>query len=496
MDFNRKLSIFRTSSFFLSALLFHSAFSSPVKMTPIQNPIVEENALPGTPGWDEQLWKKKEPLIEGYASTTSAAPGDNLEFHVRMLNLPGHYRLDIYRLGWYKGVGARKVACLPSCSVDKPGQFYPTGAMDLDTGELRNTWPVTDKLIVPNNWVSGYYFALPVLTDKKEVYEKPIPFIIKAAPDKKSTILVKASFNTWQAYNEWGGKSLYRSTAPKDKRQAYKERAYKVSFDRPLLIMSNGPFSREYNMVRFLEKNGYDVSYTTDYDIDQSPEDLKKYKLLISMTHDEYWSKQTRDAFESARDSGVNLAFMGANFIYWQDRYENNGRTLVVYREKNLDPEPNPSLKTIRYELLTPPRPECLLTGEKYNVGANGANRSDYVVLQSVDKDPWFKGTGFQLGEHITNVVGGEWNEYAPGCSQGTATVLFHSDAMSKYGTYSPADAIKLITPSGSKIFSAGSINFSVGLDNYGPYGKKINENEKLQRFMKNVLDDLSGKKS
>jgi hypothetical protein len=412
-----------------------------------------------------------------------------------MLNPPGHYRLDIYRLGWYGGVGARRVACLPSCSQDKPGVFYPTGTMDSDTGELRNTWPVTDKITVPNHWVSGYYFALPVLTDQKETQDKPIPFIIKASPEKKSTILVKASFNTWQAYNDWGGKSLYKSTTPKDRQQAYQERAYKVSFDRPLHLTSNGPFSREYNMIRFLEKNGYDVSYTTDYDIDQSPEALKTYKLLISLSHDEYWSKQTRDAFESARDAGVNLAFMGANFIYCQARFENNGRTLVVYREEALDPEPNPALKTVRYALLNPPRSECLLTGEKYEPGAN-QNTFDYVVSKSAETDPWFAGTGFQPGEQLTNLVGGEWNEYVPGCSLGTATVLFHAEAFSKMNTYSPADAIKLITPSGSKIFSAGSINFSVGLDNYGPFGRSIKENEKLQKFMKNVLDDLIEQKS
>ena len=456
-----------------------------------QNAIAEENALPGTPGWDQLIWKPTESLIEGYTSTTSAAPGDDIEFHIRMLNPPSHYRLDIYRLGWYNGVGARKVACLPSCSQDKPGVFYPTGTMDPDTGELRNTWPVTDKITIPNDWVSGYYFAIPIMTDQKEAHEKPIPFIIKAAPEKKSTILVKASFNTWQAYNDWGGKSLYKNIAQPDKRKAYLERAYKVSFDRPLHLTSNGPFSREYNMIRFLEKNGYDISYITDYDIDQSPEALKQYKLLISLSHDEYWSKQTRDAFESARDSGVNLAFMGANYIFVQARFENNGRTLVVYREPKLDPEPNPFLKTIRFYLLTPPRSECLLTGEKYKEGANG-NSFDYVVSQSVNSDPWFEGTGFQLDEHITNLVGGEWNEYAPGCSPGSATVLFHAEATSKMDTYSPADAIKLITPSGSKIFSAGSINFSVGLDNYGPFGRNINENEKLQRFMKNMLDDLS----
>ena len=131
--------------------------------------------MPGTPGWDQLIWKPTEPLLEGYTSTTSAAPGEDIEFHIRMVNPPTRYRLDIYRLGWYNGVGARRVACLPSCSQDKPGVFYPAGTMDPDTGELRNTWPVTDKITIPNHWVSGYYFAIPIMTDRKEAHEKPIP---------------------------------------------------------------------------------------------------------------------------------------------------------------------------------------------------------------------------------------------------------------------------------------------------------------------------------
>ena len=123
--------------------------------------------------------------------------------------------------------------------------------------------------------------------------------------------------NTWQAYNPWGGKSLYpfNSTGLSP--------AVRVSFDRPLAFTSQGPFDAEYNLVRFLEHEGYDVSYQTDVDTDLRPESLLDHRLVVC-GHDEYWSKRTRDAFDAARALGTNLAFTGSNAAYWQIRYEDS----------------------------------------------------------------------------------------------------------------------------------------------------------------------------
>ena len=182
-----------------------------------------------------------------------------------------------------------------------------------------------------------------------------IPLILRALPSRRSTILVQASVNTWQAFNSWGGKSLYPNSSTK------KVPANHVSFDRPYDTTQPVPLVWEIGLLRFLEREGYDVSYTTDVDTDRNPRELRRHRLVISSGYDQYWSKRMRDAFEAARDGGTNLAFIGADIADWQIRYKNNRRTIVEYREATKDPVTNPALKTVRFEKLVPPRPPCEL---------------------------------------------------------------------------------------------------------------------------------------
>ena len=133
----------------------------------------------------------------------------------------------------------------------------------------------------------------------------------------------------------------------------------RVSFDRPLAFTAQGPFDWEYNLVRFLEREGYDVSYQTDVDTDRRPRASSTTGSSSSGDTTSTGAKRMRDAFNAARAKGTNLAFTDSNASYWQIRYEDGGRTIVGYKEAAPDPEPNPSLRTIRFRDLVPPRPEC-----------------------------------------------------------------------------------------------------------------------------------------
>ena len=116
---------------------------------------------------------------------------------------------------------------------------------------------------VPANAVSGIYFAKLVRTDTGGASH--IFFVVR---DDASTsdILVQTSDTTWQAYNDYGGNSLYVGSPA--------GRAYKVSYNRPFITRGN-QFGRawvidaEYPMVRWLEANGYDVSYAAGVDTDR-----------------------------------------------------------------------------------------------------------------------------------------------------------------------------------------------------------------------------------
>src|SRR5205085_5613203 len=167
---------------------------------------------------------------------------------------------------------------------------------------------------------------------------------------RKSDILFQQAVATYQAYNNYPdgtGKSLYDSGSNGPLTTLGTQRAVKVSFDRPYTYTDHtgaGEFLRwELYFVRWLERSGYDVSYSTDLDTHASGSRLLNYKGFLSVGHDEYWSKAMRDAAEAARDAGHNLAFFGGNDVFWQIRLESSAggvpnRVITCYKNAAIDP--------------------------------------------------------------------------------------------------------------------------------------------------------------
>jgi N,N-dimethylformamidase beta subunit-like, C-terminal len=443
---------------------FSSASPEAAARKDASNPIRAENRRPGTTAWNVPLASDRE--VEGYASDVSLTPGQLLRLH--MSTAPAaRYQVRIYRLGWYRGKGGRLLACTPTCLRTRQGVSRAVPAPD-SFGRIAARWPVTDSVRIGRRWVSGYYVAVARLRSGRGTL---IPFIVRSS--RRSRILVQAAVTTWQAYNNWGGKSLYAfnsAGAP----------AVKVSFDRPY-TPSVQPLSREYPLVRFLERAGYDVSYTTGPDTDRSPRSLLQHRLVISAGHDEYWTTSMRDAFEGARDAGVNLIFAGADVADWQIRFENRRRTVVEYRSAASDPWPIPTARSGRARALVPPRPECLLLGNQFQGGIGRV--TDFPVANAALGDPWFAETGFAAGSVVRGVLGYEWAGIESGCPRFPLTVLFHSGRASP-----PADAVRYTAPSGARVFSTGSVSWSWGLDSFGGH----QADRRLQRFMRNAISDLS----
>jgi hypothetical protein len=449
------------------------------------NPIQRENALPGTPGW--QLPRATPGAIEGYASEVSVLPGDSLDLHVST-NPAASYRVEVLRIGWYGGVGARRVACSPACGSDEPGTARSVPAFDPTTGYLNAGWPVTDRFTVAGSWTSGYYLAELVLTTGTDAGQGSwIPFIVREPASHRSNVLVQAPVNTWQAYNDWGGRSLYFNfNGVGDNHvsfdRPYDEKTMKTA-DGPATDNANLPQVSEFPLVRFLERGGYDVSYTTDVDTDRAPAELLGHRLVIVAGHDEYWTKGIRDAFERARDLGTNLAFVGANIGFWQMRYEDGRRTIVEYRNAGPDPDPDPAQKTVLFRELVPPRPECQLLGVEGIVepGNQSIGIRDLTANPAGLGDPWFGRTGFTAATVLPELVGYEWDLITPGCSTPPLTDLFHVSGTPSY------DGVRYTAPSGARVFSAGTLRFSWGLDDGTGHGSPP-----LQQFMRNALDDLT----
>ena len=361
------------------------------------NPIVAENARPGTDRW--QLYDTaRDREVEGYASATSVNVGEQISFHVHT-STPT-LRLQVFRMGWYGGLGGRAM----TEELELPGLSQPVPAADPVTGLIECHWQPSYTLTIPNDWVSGAYLVKLAAGDtRKQSY---ITFIVRN-DDRRSDLLFQSSVTTNQAYNNWGGKSLYQfnSTGPV---------ARKVSFNRPYVRGSGaGDFIDrwEYNMVRFLEREGYDVRYITNVDTHARPHLLNTATAFLSVGHDEYWSWQMRENVTGARDRGMNIAFFSANVCYWKIRFEagwdgRNDRTIVGYKEQALaeDPlrnDPRQITNTWRHAPLN--MPEESLVGVMY---IESQVDGDIVVT---NPGHWvFAGTGLRAGDRLPGLLGYE----------------------------------------------------------------------------------------
>lgn len=503
--------------------------------TPTQknNPIVVENQKIGTTDW--QLTNpatRRE--IEGYASLTSVNRGDEIQLFVNTKE--PNYTMEIFRMGWYGGVGGRKMAS----AIKRVGVKQPRPIEDAATGLIECNWKDPYVLKIPYNpndptqWESGVY--LTKLTASKSGKQSYIIFVVRD-DSRPSDILFQSSVTTYQAYNNWGGMSLYRWNS-------LAKQAYKVSFNRPYAASPNlaaaygvgaGEFLTnvqpkrrtsnagwEYNMVRWLERSGYDVTYSTDVDTHNNPLDvyttkpvLFLHKAFLSVGHDEYWSAKMRQNVETARDYGVSLGFFSSNTCYWQIRFEpslitkNINRTIVGYKENvALDPfarDNNPTndfLATTLWRSKPVNRPEEALIGVMYETFQVNA---DIVINETA---PNWVLVDTQLSQDETSVSLKNSDKSAMKEIRLKGLLGYEVDRMFRYAppntiriAHSPyryqggtrySDMTTYTTDSGAMVFATGSMQWSWGLDDYNaPQLRPSVLSPDAQAITRNVLDRM-----
>jgi len=280
------------------------------------NPIVAENMLPGTPPAQWQIRGDGDPTLQGFTTDISVNHGQTVYFKINDTALAS-YEIDIYRMGYYGGLGAREVATIPPSQTTDTVQ--PTPDYDPSTGLIDcGNWSVSASWAIPAAATSGIYFANLVREDTGGTSQ--VIFVVRA-DESHSQILFQTSDETWEAYNYWGGNCLYYGNFP----GTPSDRAYAVSYNRPLTLGAkvsgygtySSPWHSEFPMVFWLEENGYDVSYFTGVDAARYGNLIQNHQVYMDVGHDEYWSAQQRDNVEAALQLGVNLAFLSGDTMYW-----------------------------------------------------------------------------------------------------------------------------------------------------------------------------------
>ncbi len=436
--------------------------------------------------------------IEAYPDRISVVAGDPLAFHTS--TTASEYSIEIARLGAKREVVFQK-SRIPGGGLHP----IPENASANGCG-----WPVTYKTTVPADWKSGYYSVTFKVADNggkfvvrnRRTAEAESFFVVRPSqPGTGAKILLQLSTNTYNAYNNWGGSSLY----------AYHGRAnlqgHRVSFQRP----QASQFSNwELPFTVWAENNGFALDFCTNMDLEEHPELLAHYPLLLSVGHDEYWSSGMRDQAEAYIARGGNMAFFSGNTCCWQVRPEENGQALTCYKQAfNLDPvyatNDHRLLSTIWSHHLVS-RPENQLTGVGFLFG--GYHRSHGQFMEGTGAfrvhhaDHWvFGGTDIKRDEEFggkDTIVGYEcdgceleWKDGLPfptfrdGTPESfqvlaTCPAKWAPDDCEWYEKWEKgrtAAACLGVYTKGGTVFTCGSTDWAHGLRGEDPVVQKITSN-------------------
>jgi hypothetical protein len=434
--------------------------------------IREENKKPGTNKW--KITKPAGSRLQGYASDFSVQPDGSITFYVHSKK---PYRMEIYRMGYYGGAGGRLMKVIDG--------IHPTEQiLNPDPNNFGVSWAPSQVLRIPSDWPTGVYLNKLVNTEGRESYI--IFVVVETSPSADYGIQIAT--NSYHAYDNWGGKSLYGYNS------SFGKQAYQVSFNRPFRnYYGSGLFFQfEYNLIRWLEKEGYSLTYFTDWDIHNDILEHVNIKALLIAGHAEYWTMKMRKSVEKLSATKFNLANFSANVCYWQVRYHEDAtgrpdRLLVSYKQfaHKMDPYrlTNKQLTTALWRDPVINMPEDSIFGVMYT----GIPKATVPMVVS-DANHWlYDGTGLRNGDKIPGVIGGEVDSYVrpiPGVE------VIAKSPVNLYGKRKLANVVWYQKPTGKKCFSVGTFYWNWFLDpiHHTVQGRR---NKHIETITRNALREL-----
>lgn len=255
-----------------------------------------------------------------------------------------------------------------------------------DPAELGCGWNVSMKFELGAQYSQGYY---RVLVSSKLNSIHPVTFIV-GDPKFDAEVIVLAPVTTWTAYNEWGGKSVYRNYIEnKD--------VYKVHTQRPNNALTfhseqnTHDIPIEINVFRWFEKN-FSTKLLPDYYLESHPEVFEKAKVVVLSYHAEYFSSEMYKNLRSIIAHKKSLIALGANQIYWKVRWNDDFTSLSCRKNMTFYSKPTEMGGRWAYSTI----PEGAFLGSRFS----NSGMSTYAPYQVTDPGHWlFNGQKVREGQ-------------------------------------------------------------------------------------------------
>jgi hypothetical protein len=443
--------------------------------------IAAENRQPGTRAWRlpgpaADVGGRARGPVTGYVARPSVLPGQIERIYV---SAPGARRVKIavFRIGWYHGRGGRAVLETGWLRVrPQPGCRH-----SFTSGLTRCDWHPTLSFVVPSALTSGVYTAKL----STSAATRDCLFVVRALTT--TPLLVQIPTATYQAYNAWGGDSLYPGGAFRVGLTGTSQGSA-VSYDRPYDSLNGAGqfFARDVAMVRFLERYGYPVSYTTSESVDADPAQLLHPRALLDIGHSEYWSVRQERGFARALRSGTSLLFFSSDLLAEPIRYGRAGalgaraRGPTIVAQGGLAAGRGGVARGDRFR-----RRSAALTGSAYLgcitprlPGPGPPTYHYYSWSPAPDLKPaWlFRDTGIRRDTTIRGIVGYELDARTSASPRTTRVIGGGSAPCMSAGAFSSRDSVLAaggntaqstlyMTRSGAIVFNTGTLGWELGLE-------------------------------
>ncbi|MBA4189029.1 MAG: N,N-dimethylformamidase [Planctomycetaceae bacterium] len=429
----------------------------------------------------------------GYAWPKWVRSGESSEFRIHSVEA---YKLELWRygwepefvrsLGWHDEHGPRAVM-----QSTPDGDYTRTGVEWNKVGYANSV----HSQHIPGEDRSGlYYFRASTASGRQFSF----PWIV--APAKPTApMAVLASNITWNAYNNFGGRSNYihadglpptPTINSRTELKRYSDAGHftwgaddypPLSFDRP------EPFNHidfteritdpiegrqachlapaEWRLLGWLEKQGFDYDYYAETQLDGGTLDLTKYRVLVTTVHPEYW---TRRMYERVKrwvfKEGGRLIYLGGNGLNCEIELLANG-SMICHNGK-LTGLTVAGLGGYESRYAMRHESEANLLGVVFTP-TGAMTGAPYRV---VDASHWaFAGTGLKTGDifgekslHMRCPGGASGHETDKVSPSSPANLMVIAKGLNPDD--GGAEMLTFDTPSGEAVFSVGSINYVASL--------------------------------